>query len=82
MLANVREGTPATKRWHISSVVLSRKRDGDSGPRLVGLVGDSGVGKTTVASDVVRSTWVLEAIPDGVVWPAVNEGAKEGLPEC
>lgn len=49
---------------------------------MVGLVGDSGVGKTTVASDVVRSTWVLEAIPDGVVWPAVNEGAKEGLPEC
>lgn len=55
MLANVREGTPATKRWHISSVALSRKRDGDSGPRLVGLVGDSGVGKTTAASDVVRS---------------------------
>ncbi|CAN0472861.1 unnamed protein product, partial [Scytosiphon promiscuus] len=52
----------------------------DGGPRLVGLVGDSGSGKTTAASDIVRSAEVLEAFHDGILWMPINKGAKQRLP--
>lgn len=47
---------------------------------FVGLVGNSGSGKTTAASNIVRSTEMLEAFSDGIVWLTVNTGAKERLP--
>lgn len=53
---------------------------GEGGSRLVRLVGDSGSGKTTAASEIVRSTEVREAFSDGIVWLTVNEGAKQHLP--
>ncbi|CAM9623475.1 unnamed protein product [Ectocarpus sp. 6 AP-2014] len=52
----------------------------DGGPRLVGLVGDSGSGKTTAASEIIRSNEVRQAFSDGVVWLTVNHGAKDRLP--
>lgn len=53
------------------------RRDGDA--RVVGLVGASGVGTTTAASEIVRSSKTREFFSDGIVWLTVNEGAKERL---
>lgn len=52
---------------------------GSGGPSLVGLVGDSGSGKTTIASEIVRNPAVREAFSDGIVWLTVNHGAKHHL---
>lgn len=46
----------------------------EEGPRLVGLVGGSGSGKTTAAAEIVRSTEVLEFFSDGVLWLSADEG--------
>ena len=82
--AEVPEGAPARKSWHVErqqvmrAVLEALTVDGE--PQLVGLVGDSGSGKTTAASEVIRSTEVREAFSDGIVWLTVNEGANERLP--
>lgn len=52
----------------------------EGGPHHVGLVGDSGSGKTTAASEIVRSSEVLEFFSDGIVWLSVDKGAKARLP--
>ncbi|CAM9124237.1 unnamed protein product, partial [Scytosiphon promiscuus] len=43
-------------------------------PRVVGLVGESGAGKTSVAAEIARSPEVLEYFSDGVIWLPVNRG--------
>ncbi|CAN0075431.1 unnamed protein product [Scytosiphon promiscuus] len=83
-LANVPKGTPTRKSWHVErhhvvgTVLEAFNREG--GARLVGLVGRSGAGKTTAASESVRSTKVQEAFSDGMVWLPVNKFAKDRLP--
>lgn len=83
-VANVPKGTPTHKSWHVERrnvmETVFRALGADGGPHLVGLVGDSGAGKTTAASAIVSSTEVLEAFSDGIVWLPVNEGAQENLP--
>ncbi|CAM9264189.1 unnamed protein product, partial [Laminaria digitata] len=83
-LAKVPKGTPASKSWHVERCQVMKKAvealTGDGGPRLVGLVGHSGSGKTTAASDIVRSTEVRDTFHDGIVWLSVNKGAKKRLP--
>ncbi|CAB1113373.1 unnamed protein product [Ectocarpus sp. CCAP 1310/34] len=82
-LTKVPKGTPARKSWYVKRRhVMDTVFEGlasDGGPRLVGLVGGSGSGKTTVASESVRSTEVQEAFSDGIAWLSVNDGAKERL---
>lgn len=83
-LVKVPKGTPIRKSWHVErrqvmENVLEALTNLD-GPRLVGLVGNSGAGKTTVASEIVRSARVREAFPGGILWLSVNTGAKERLP--
>ncbi|CAM9324987.1 unnamed protein product [Ectocarpus sp. 13 AM-2016] len=82
-LTKVPKGTPARKSWYVERrYVMDTVFEGlasDGGPRLVGLVGGSGSGKTTVASATVRSTKVQEAFSDGIAWLSVNDGAKERL---
>ena len=83
-LAKVPKGTPARKTWHVKrqrvmdTVCESLFREG--GPHHVGLVGVSGSGKTTAASEIVRSANVQEYFSDGIVWLSVDEGAKQRLP--
>lgn len=84
-LAKIPKGTPTHKSWQVSrhqvdKVVLEALVGNNDTPRLVGLVGDSGAGKTTAASAIVRSTRLREASCDGVLWLSVNAGAKERLP--
>lgn len=85
-LAEVPKGTPAQKSWHVNrqhvvDAVLEALSDEDAdAPHLVGLVGDSGAGKTTAASEIVRSSGLRGAFPDGVLWLSVNAVAKERLP--
>ncbi|CAM9205126.1 unnamed protein product [Ectocarpus sp. 13 AM-2016] len=83
-VANVPKGTPTHKSWHVErrnvTETVFQALDADGGPHLVGLVGDSGAGKTTAASAIVSSIVVREAFSDGIVWLPVNEGAQENLP--
>ena len=82
-LANVPKGAPAHISWHVERRgvmdTVFKALTGGTGPRLVGLVGDSGSGKTTAASEIVRSIEVREAFSDGVVWLTVNNDAKGRL---
>ncbi|CAM9248138.1 unnamed protein product [Ectocarpus sp. 4 AP-2014] len=55
--ADVPQGTPTRKSWHVErrhlmKTVVEALTD-EAGPRLVGLVGDSGAGKTTAASEIL-----------------------------
>eukprot|EP00903_Cladosiphon_okamuranus_P014784 g13696.t1 len=83
-LAKVPKGTPEQKPWHVErrrvmdTVFGALTRDG--APPLVGLVGGSGSGKTTAASEIIRSDEIRWAFADGIVWLTVNDGAKERLP--
>lgn len=83
-LASVPRGTPARKSWHVErnhvmeSVYKTLSSDG--GPCLVRLVGDSGAGKTTAASEIVRSIEVRQTFSKGIFWLSVNEGANKRIP--
>ncbi|CAM9144801.1 unnamed protein product [Ectocarpus sp. 12 AP-2014] len=83
-LAKIPKATPIRKSWHVERLYVMERvfeaLTADGGPRLVGLVGDSGSGKTTAASEIVRSNEVRQAFSDGVVWLTVNHGAKDRLP--
>ncbi|CAM9624682.1 unnamed protein product, partial [Ectocarpus sp. 6 AP-2014] len=83
-VANVPKGTPTQKSWHVErrnvTETVFQALNADGGSHLVGLVGDSGAGKTTAASAIVSSTEVREAFSDGIVWLPVNEGALDNLP--
>eukprot|EP00903_Cladosiphon_okamuranus_P014783 g13695.t1 len=83
-LAKLPRGTPEKKPWHVErrrvmdTVFGALDRDG--APPLVGLVGGSGSGKTTAASEIIRSDEIRWFFADGIVWLTVNDGAKERLP--
>lgn len=83
-MADVPQGTPTKKSWYVDRhdvmETVFEALIGEGEPRLVGLVGDSGSGKTTAASELVRSTEVREAFSDGMVWLTVNDRATERLP--
>lgn len=72
--------TPARKDWHlertriIENTYLGLKQA--KHPRILGLVGDSGFGKTTVASQIVKTKKVKNFFCDGIVWLSVDTGAK------
>lgn len=75
---------PAGKDWHVErsdiiDSVYNTFKD-DERPQVLGLVGDSGSGKTTVASQIVRNKKVLELFPDGIVWLSIGAFAKDRLP--
>ncbi|CAM9675576.1 unnamed protein product [Scytosiphon promiscuus] len=82
-LAEVPKGTPVRKGWHVERrhvmTAVVEALAGDEEPCLVGLVGGSGSGKTTVASEIVRSPDVRKAFSDGIVWLTVNPGATHRL---
>lgn len=83
-LANVPEGAPALPSWHIErGDVMQDLCNGlrhVGWPRVLGLVGDSGSGKTTAASEVVRTKEMRELFHDGILWLPVNKGGKDRLP--
>lgn len=82
--AKVPKGTPVRKSWHVPRVHVVTKiteclcKEGMS--RFVGLVGASGSGKTTAASEVVRSIKIRKFFSDGVLWLPVDAYAKDRLP--
>lgn len=82
-MASVPKGTPTRKSWHVDRRHVMQKvfeaLRGNGGPCLVGLAGDSGAGKTTAASEIVRSTEMRETFCDGIIWLPVNVGAKYRL---
>eukprot|EP00752_Nemacystus_decipiens_P013300 g11780.t1 len=82
-LASVPKGTPARKSWHVQRgqvmETVFELLAGNQESRLVGLVGGSGSGKTTVASEIVRNVRVREAFCDGIVWLTIGEGAEGRL---
>ncbi|CBJ27327.1 conserved unknown protein [Ectocarpus siliculosus] len=82
--ADIPQGTPMRKSWHVERRhvmdTVVEALTGEAGPHLVGLVGDSGAGKTTAASELVGSNVVRESFSDGIVWLAVNYGANKRLP--
>lgn len=83
-LAKIPKGTPTRKSWHVErhqvmESVLEALTD-KGGLRLVGVVGASGAGKTTIASEIVRSTRAREFFSGGILWLSVNTGSKERLP--
>ncbi|CAN0159406.1 unnamed protein product, partial [Pylaiella littoralis] len=71
-VATVPNGTPAQKSWHVERCqvmeAVLEALTGGGGPRLAGLFGASGSGKTTAAAEFVRSPQALETFADGVVW--------------
>lgn len=82
-LAKIAKGAPAFQEWHVErravvDMVLEAFKKG-AGPCLVGLVGDSGSGATTAASELVRSSEVQEEFSDGIVWLSVNDVANDRL---
>lgn len=81
-VANLPRGIPATKSWHVErqavkEAVLEHLAPSGSvaGPRLVGLVGPSGAGKTTIAAMVVKNSDVRQHFCDGMLWLSVGENA-------
>ncbi|CAM9661379.1 unnamed protein product, partial [Pylaiella littoralis] len=71
-VATVPRGTPARKSWHVERrqvmEAVLEALTGGGGPRLAGLFGASGSGKTTAAAEFVRSPKALETFDDGVMW--------------
>lgn len=64
--------TPASRDWHVNRAALitsacSGLQRGQQ-PRVVGLVGPGGAGKTTLASQIVKCVEVLKFFSDGIVW--------------
>lgn len=82
-LADVPNGTPAHKSWHVEShrvmETVFEALNSEGGQRLVRLVGNGGSGKTT-AVEIVRNIEVGRAFGDGIVWLTANDGAKKRLP--
>ena len=83
---------PRVRDWFVNrKVVVSQACDllGVGGstmgcsrdPRMVGLAGPSGVGKSTAASMVIRREAVRAFFCKGVLWLQVGQGAENNLPE-
>lgn len=83
-------GAPRIRDWHVErkAVVavlcdhLDIRGSGSSSkePRLVGLAGPGGSGKSTVASMVIAREDVRASFHKGVLWLPVGQGARDRLP--
>lgn len=82
--AAVPKGTPVHQTWHLTrSCVMRYVHEAlccySKILCLVGLVGDSGSSKTTVASEFVLCVVVQQRFSHDIVWLPVNDGAKVRL---
>ncbi|CAN0303627.1 unnamed protein product, partial [Ascophyllum nodosum] len=81
--AAVPKAAPMWKHWHVERAeVMTNIFEGlciEEGPQVVGVVGDSGAGKTTAVSQIVHSPKAREFFPDGIVWLSVDCGAEDRL---
>lgn len=81
--AKVPNGTPIRQSWYVPRKrALEEVRDSlshNGRPRMVGLVGGSGAGKTTMACEVAWDEGVRDFFSDGVLWFPVNKDAKDNL---
>lgn len=78
-------GAPTIKTWHVERTrvlteTVERLCSGRKTPRVVALVGGSGSGKTTIASEIVRSATVRNFFSGGIVWLRVGVGGKTRMP--
>ncbi|CAM9283637.1 unnamed protein product, partial [Ectocarpus sp. 6 AP-2014] len=88
-------GAPRIRDWYVERKVVVAQAcqhldfasslgtsDGCSSetPRVVGLTGPSGTGKSTVASMVIARKDVRASFHKGVLWLPVGQGAKDRLP--
>ncbi|CAM9948105.1 unnamed protein product [Pylaiella littoralis] len=83
-------GTPRIRDWYVERKtveaevcdLLDVSSSGSSSeePRMVGLAGPGGAGKSTVASMVIAREDVRASFHKGVLWLPVGQGAKERLP--
>lgn len=83
---------PRVQEWHVQRETVvaeacdrlgigSGKRDFFEQPRMVGLSGPCGSGKSTVASMVIAREDVRKFFYKGVLWLSVGQGAKDNLSE-
>eukprot|EP00903_Cladosiphon_okamuranus_P014963 g13850.t1 len=82
-------GAPSIRDWYVErEKVMSRacdrlavgiSPDGFKEPRMVGLAGPGGTGKSTVASMVVARGDVRASFKNGVLWLPVGKAAKNRL---
>lgn len=75
---------PASKGWRVNRTALITSActglQRDKEPRVVGLVGLSGAGKTTAASQIVKTAEVLKFFSDGIVWLPGDGGNQSRAP--
>lgn len=62
-------------------VIASSTSDSSQEPRMVGVAGPSGVGKSTVASMVLAREDVRASFWKGVLWLQAGQGAEARLPD-
>ncbi|CAM9956134.1 unnamed protein product, partial [Hapterophycus canaliculatus] len=84
-------GSHSIRDWHVErpEVVaeacerlgVGSRSDFFEKPRMVGLAGPGGAGKSTVASMVAAREDVRKHFHKGVLWLPVGQGAKDRLPE-
>lgn len=84
-LARIPDAAPLLPSWHVERDGIMQDLcnvlcDEDDSPRLLGIVGDSGSGKTTCAAEFVRRKNVREIFCDGILWLTVNKGGKDRVP--
>ena len=82
-------GAPRIRDWYVEReriistacdrLGVGRGGDGFQEPRMVGLAGPGGAGKSTVASMVVARPDVQQTFCSGVLWLPVGQGAKNRL---
>ena len=81
--AAVPKAAPMWKHWHVERAEVMtnifERLCIEEGPQVVGVVGDSGAGKTTAVSQIVHSPKAREFFPDGIVWLSVDCGAEDRL---
>ncbi|CAM9143918.1 unnamed protein product, partial [Ectocarpus sp. 8 AP-2014] len=88
-------GAPRVRDWYVERraevaqacdhLEIASSRDSSDGntsnnPRVVGLAGPGGTGKSTVASMVIAREDVRASFHKGVLWLPVGQGAKDRLP--
>lgn len=83
---------PRIREWHVQRETVvaeacdrlgigSSKRDFFEQPRMVGLSGPCGSGKSTVASMVIAREDVRKFFHKGVLWLSVGQGGRDNLSE-
>ncbi|CAN0371372.1 unnamed protein product [Ascophyllum nodosum] len=81
--AAVPKAAPMWKHWHVERAEVMtnifERLCIEEGPQVVGVVGDSGAGKTTAVSQIVHSPKAREFFSDGILWLSVDCGAEDRL---